>query len=103
MGSEENGCELPLLMHRDCGNLRNSGAVHEPEVGSVSCNLLSDVLGSDSPAHESSSEFRMFPSLSEMISIIIIQMTVCKIVGNQSNFGMTKKLSNARNLTTFTI
>ncbi|KAK2573607.1 hypothetical protein P5673_001278 [Acropora cervicornis] len=69
MGSEEKGCELPLLMHRDCDNLRDSGAGHEPEVGSVSRNLLSDVLGSDSLAHESSSEFRIFPSLSEINDI----------------------------------
>lgn len=69
MGSEEKGCELPLLMHRDCDSLRDSGAVHEPEDGSVSRNLLSDVLGSDSPAHESSSEFSIFPSLSEINDI----------------------------------
>ena len=68
-GSKLKGCKLPLLIQRDCGDLRCSEGAQEEGVGSGSSNLLSEGPGSDSSLYGSSSGVMIFPSLSEMKSV----------------------------------
>ena len=86
-GSKLNGCALPLLIQRECGDLRCSDEYQLVGVRSESSNLLSEELGSDSGSpREVPPADKMFPSLSGMTSKVnhkTLELTLKEMYGDR--------------------